>query len=220
MSKTFNIYSDESCHIENDGKKYMFLAYISCAYPQVKVHSDAIKGLKSKHHVYGEIKWTKVSNSKKQFYLDLIDWFFATDMRFRTIGILKEKICCEKFHSNYDEFYYKMYYCLLNHRLNTEYKYNVYIDIKDTFSQDKVNKLKEVLNIQYEVFNTVQHIRSHESLLMQLADFIMGAISYHKNVEEKTNATKVAILKKISQHIDLDTTNRDDKLNLFYINLK
>ena len=38
MSKTFNIYSDESCHIENDGKKYMFLAYISCAYPQVKVH--------------------------------------------------------------------------------------------------------------------------------------------------------------------------------------
>ncbi|MBE6250150.1 MAG: DUF3800 domain-containing protein, partial [Bacteroidales bacterium] len=25
MNKTFNIYCDESCHIENDHKKYMFL---------------------------------------------------------------------------------------------------------------------------------------------------------------------------------------------------
>ena len=36
MNKTFNIYCDESCHIENDHKKYMFLGSISSAYPQVK----------------------------------------------------------------------------------------------------------------------------------------------------------------------------------------
>ena len=36
MSKTFNIYCDESCHIENDHKQFMFLGKVSAAYNQVK----------------------------------------------------------------------------------------------------------------------------------------------------------------------------------------
>lgn len=36
ISKTFNIYCDESCHLQHDHKKFMFLGSISCAYPQVK----------------------------------------------------------------------------------------------------------------------------------------------------------------------------------------
>ncbi len=40
MKKTFNIYCDESCHLENDHKPFMFLGYISCAYPQVKAHAE------------------------------------------------------------------------------------------------------------------------------------------------------------------------------------
>jgi len=223
ISKTFNIYCDESCHLQHDHKKFMFLGSISCAYPQVKRHSKRIDELKKEHNFYAEIKWTNVSMSKVRFYLDLVDYFFDTDLRFRAIGVNKSKIKCEEFCSSFDEFYYKMYYQLLNYNIDTLSHYNVYLDIKDSLSAIKVRKLKDILNVKYGVFRTIQNIRSEESLLMQLSDFIMGAISYNSNCDEKKNMAKVQILEKIRKHsnvIDLDKTNYSDKLNLFFIELK
>ena len=222
MSKTFNIYCDESCHIENDHKKYMFLGSVSSAYNQVKLHSENINDLKKKHNFYAEIKWSKVSKSKLRFYLDLVDYFFATDLQFRTVGVEKSKINNDDFNQDYDDFYYKMYYYLLNHNLSSLYKYNVYLDIKDTLSAYKVNKLKDILNTKFGVFRNVQNIRSHESIIMQMADFLMGAISYLHNDEHQQNKAKVQIIKKIQQHCneDLSKTNYSKKMNLFFIELR
>lgn len=222
-SKTFNIYCDESCHIEHDHKRFMFLGSVSCAYPQVKRHCQRIDELKKKHNFYAEIKWSKVSNSKIKFYLDLVDYFFDTDLRFRAIGVEKSKIRYNDFNSDYDDFYYKMYYQLLNHNINSFCHYNVYMDIKDTLSAIKVRRLKDILNVKYGVFRNVQNIRSEESLLMQLSDFLMGAISYNSNCEEKSNTAKVKILEKIMQHAkttNLSQTNYSEKLNLFFIELR
>ena len=145
-NKTFNIYCDESCHLEHDHKPYMLLGNISCAYPQVKRHSERIKEIKKKHHFYAEIKWTNVSQSKLQFYSELIDYFFDTDLKFRAIGIQKEQIKLEAPNTMYDDFYYKMYYRLLNYKIDTTDHYNVFLDIKDTWSNTKANKLKDILN--------------------------------------------------------------------------
>lgn len=222
MSKTFNIYCDESCHIEHDHKKFMFLGSVSSAYNQVKLHTEQIKQLKKKHNFYAEIKWTSVSNSKLRFYLDLVDYFFATDLKFRAIGIEKSKIKCEDFGSTYDDFYYKMYYYLLNKNIDTLYNYNVFLDVKDTLSAYKVNKLKDILNVKYGVFRNIQNIRSEESLLLQLADFLMGAVSYSNNDELKANAAKVLVIERIRHHaaLDLSATNYSKKLNLFFIELR
>lgn len=46
--------------------------------------------------------------------------------------------------------FYKMYYLLLNYKIDTLDCYNVYLDIKDSFSAQKVRKLKEVLNTNME----------------------------------------------------------------------
>ena len=180
MSKTFNIYCDESCHLEHDHKLYMFLGSVSCAYPQVQVHSQQIKEMKAKHNFMREIKWSTASKSKLKFYLDLVDYFFATDMCFRAVGVEKAKIQCTD-DTSYDDFYYKMYYQLINYRISSMYSYNVYLDIKDTLSANKVRKLRNILNNKYnaELFRNIQNIRSEESVLMQLADFIMGAVSYN-----------------------------------------
>lgn len=222
MSKTFNIYCDESCHIENDHKKFMFLGSTSVAYNQVRFHTAQINELKKKHSFYGEIKWSKVSKSKLRFYLELVDYFFATDLQFRAVGVQKSKINADAFNLSYDDFYYRMYYSLLNHNINTTYNYNVYLDIKDTLSAYKVNKLKEVLNTKFGVFRNVQNIRSHESIIMQITDFMMGAISYLHNNEAKLNLAKVQIIDKIKHHCkdQLDKTNYSDKLNLFFIELR
>lgn len=222
MNKTYNFYCDESCHLENDHKPFMFLGKISSAYNQVKLHTEQIKEIKKKHNFYGEIKWTNVSKSKFHFYMDLLDYFFSTDLHFRAIGIQKSKINNDSFNQSYDDFYYKMYYSLLNHKIETINHYNVYLDIKDTLSAHKVNKLKEILNSKYGVFRNIQNIRSHESLLMQLCDFIMGAISYLHNNEEKQNKAKVKIIEKIKKHCNenLLATNYSEKVNLFFIDLK
>ena len=222
MDKTFDIYCDESCHLENDHKDFMFLGLVSSAYNQVRLHSSQINELKRKHNFYAEIKWSKVSQSKYHFYSELIDYFFATDLKFRAIGVDKSKINHQLFSQTHDEFYYKMYYQLLNYKINSLYCYNVYLDIKDTLSARKVRKLREILNVRYGVFRNVQNIRSHESVLMQLTDFLLGAISYYKNDKEKKNQAKVQLMERIIRKSKqkLDQTNYSEKLNLFFIELR
>lgn len=224
MSKTFNIYCDESCHIENDHKNFMLLGCVSAAFNQVKRHTSRIKQLKKKHNYYGEIKWSNVSNSQLLFYKELVDYFFDTDLMFRAVIINKSKINNQLHEQDYDDFYYKMYYQLLNHNKNSSFNYNVYLDIKDTLSAYKVNRLKDILNTRFGVFRNVQNIRSHESILMQLADFIMGALSYNLNDSDKKVIAKRQIIDRIEQHtpngLKSNSQYTDHKLNLFFIELK
>lgn len=222
MKKTFNMYCDESCHLENDHKPFMFLGYVSCAYPQVKTHTERIDDIKKKHNFYAEIKWNKVNKAKLKFYIELIDYFFSTDLRFRAIGVDKSKVRPDEFGKSYDDHYYTMYYYLLNHNLNFQYTYNVYLDIKDTLSAYKVERLKNILNVRLGVFRNVQNIVSKESLLLQLADLIIGAISYNKNDSEKKSDAKRILLDRIKKHcnVDLGETNYSEKLNLFFIELR
>lgn len=221
-NKTFNIYCDESCHLEHDHKRFMFLGKMSCAFPQVKRHAERIKELKRKHNFYAEIKWTSVSMSKLSFYLELVDYFFDTDLRFRAIGINKQQIKCDEMGQSFEDFYYKMYYYLLNYKVDTTDHYNVYIDIKDTWSNQKAKRLGEILNTKYGVFRKVQCIDSGESILLQMADFLMGALSYNLNDVEKRNEAKVRVIESIKKHCpggDIVHTNMSEKFNLFFINL-
>lgn len=70
MSETFNIYCDESCHLENDGQKAMVLGAVWC--PEVKRLEIAqrLREIKIRHKLSAdfEIKWTKVGATKLQFY--------------------------------------------------------------------------------------------------------------------------------------------------------
>lgn len=201
----------------------MFLGSVCVAYNQLKGITERIKDIKAKHHFYGEIKWTNVSKSQYRFYEELVKYFFETEMTFRCVGVEKEKIKYEAFGKSYDDFYYTMYYYLLNYKLNTiDGNYNVYLDIKDTLSAHKVTKLKKILNSQFGVFRNIQNIRSHESLIMQLSDLLMGAISYLHNNDQKINQAKVHLIEKIKSHAgeSLEKTNYNKKLNLFFIELR
>lgn len=224
MKKTFNIYCDESCHIENDHKKYMLLGSISSAYNQVKRHTERIKDIKKKYNFYGEIKWSNVATSQYLFYKEVLEYFFDTDLRYRTIIIDKSKINNDKFYQDYDTFYYKMYYFLLNHNKNSLYSYNVFLDIKDTLSAFKVRHLKEILNVKFGVFRNVQNIRSHESILLQIADLITGALAYNLNTEDKKVKAKIDLINLIQKHVPDDLKNSsyyaEKKLNRFFIELK
>jgi len=222
-NKTFNFYCDESCHLENDKMPYFILAYTSVASNQVKNHKERLKQLREKYNFYSEIKWSKVSHSKFGFYDEIIEYFFETDLNFRALIVDKQQIKNEQFDQNFDDFYYKMYYQLLNHKIDMESQYNVYLDIKDSLSAYKVKKLKEILNIRYSSIQNLQNIRSHESVFMQITDLLMGAISYHLRGLNKVDA-KNKIIEKIKKRANHDliqsTPLFHTKFNLFFIDLK
>lgn len=222
MTKTYNFYCDESTHLENDGMPYMIIAYVGTPYNQLKEHKEEIKQLKDKHTFGGEIKWTNLSNSQYEFYKDLIEYFFRTDLFFRAIIVKKDQINKEKEEFSYDDFYYQMYYELLHHNLSMEDTYNVYLDIKDTRSHKKVRRLKEILSYNASIRN-LQSMHSKESTLMQLTDVIMGAINYKLRGETKMLA-KTKLIQKIEKEclssLDKATTNDEKKLHRFFIDLK
>jgi len=221
-NKTFNFYCDESTHLQNDGMPYMIIAYISTPYNQLKQHKEYLKLLKAEHKFKGEIKWSNVSQGQYPFYADLIDYFFNTALAFRSVIVRKSQIDEKREGFTYNDFYFKMYYQLLHHKINLEHSYNIYLDIKDTVSHKKLAKLKEILKYNASIRN-FQFIHSYESSLMQLTDLIMGAINYKLRGENKVIA-KNKLIAKIEANcrtpITQSTPKNEDKFNLFHIDLK
>ena len=182
----YNIYCDESCHLQFDKSDIMVLGGISCDKKFVKELSKKLREIKAKHGLseHFETKWTKVSPAKVDYYKELIDFFFDSPLLFRcVVATDKKSLNHEAFHQTYDEWYYKMYYLLLSKMLDPTEEYSVYIDIKDTNGGKKVRKLQDILNNSlYCFYNTclqkVQIVKSNEVELLQLCDLIMGCIGY------------------------------------------
>ena len=224
----YNVYCDESCHLENDSIHVMALGAIWCAKEKKQEISKRIREIKSDFGLAPEfeIKWHKVSPSKKDFYLRLIDYFFDdNDIHFRALIVSDKSVLNhEWFNQTHDDFYYKTYFGLLKVIFNPSNRYNIYIDIKDTRSQRKVEKLTEVLRTTHydfdkKIINRIQQMRSHEVELLPLADLLIGAIGYHCRGLQ-TNSAKLAIIRRIQERsgysLKKSTLFREDKLNLFF----
>lgn len=225
--QAFNIYCDESCHLEHDKQPIMLLGAIWCPTAEIRRHSIAIRALKEKHGATGELKWIKVSNSKLSFYIDLVDFFFSNpDVNFRCLVVDdKSKLNHSYFNlGSHDSFYYKMYFYLLRNILSKGNQYYIYLDMKDTRSQRKIDTLRDVLcnnvyDFEQKMILRIQHIRSHESELLQLVDFLLGAVSY-RNKHLADSKAKVEVIQQICRRSGLDlfktTPPWEEKFNLFF----
>ena len=207
MSQLFNVYCDESCHLEADNIPVMVLGAVWC--PQAisgKIARD-IRAIQVKHGLKSdfEIKWTKVSKAKQDFYCELVAYFFANpDLQFRGVVVPdKTKLDHAQFGQNHDQFYYKMFFYVLRNVLENGNKYRVYLDIKDTQGRARLDCLAEVLqNARYDFdrqsIEHMQHVRSHEVEQLQLTDLLIGALAYvHRGLT--TNTGKLAVINKIKQ---------------------
>jgi hypothetical protein len=222
MNTIYNYYCDESCHLENDNKQFMVLGYISIPYSRIKKIKEQIKEIRKKQKNTFEIKWTYANRWNYSFYSELIDFFFdISDIGFRAIIVDKHKYIADKCNNDYDRFYYLMYYQLIYHKLDTRCTYNIYIDIKDQLGANKINQLKDILNVRMGVIQNIQHIRSHEVDLLQLCDLLIGALSYNLNNKKKDSISKIKLIDKIMERSGYDlsfqTPKFESKFNLFKI---
>lgn len=221
-----NLYCDESNHLLHNENRIMTLGYISCVASKAREANDAIRSIKENNGLKNncEIKWTKVSKNKKRLYKDLIEFFFQSDyLQFRCVVADKNGLDYKRFQINHDDWYYRMYYLLLGKSLIETNQYNIYIDIKDTCSNEKVKKLKNVLNNSYYDFsssmiNKIQQIHSHEVELLQMSDLFIGTIGYSNNGLASSDAKLdvVNLVKEYSRSNLCSTSQLSDrKFNIF-----
>lgn len=222
------VYSDESCHLEHQKEiKPMVLGAVWCPKMEKDEIFKRLKEIKVKHGLSSvcELKWNAVSPSMLSYYEDVVNYFFDnSNLHFRAL-IVPDKTLLrhQDFNQTHDEFYYKMYFDLLKTIFDPKSSYEIYLDIKDTRGQKKVERLQNVLcNNAYDfnkrVVKKIQQVRSHEVELVQLADFLLGAICYvHRGL--RTSESKLRIIELIKERSGYSllktTLYKEDKMNIF-----
>jgi hypothetical protein len=196
MSPIYNVYCDESCHLERDRQPVMVLGAVWCPLEKSREISVRIREIKTSHGLSQkfESKWTKVSPARQLFY-----------------------------GHTHDTWYYKMYFDMLKAILDPEACYRIYLDIKDTRSAAKIAKLHDVLcssmyDFGSQVIERVQTVRSHEVEILQITDLLIGAVSYvNRGLHE--NAAKLAVVERMIERSSYSLTRttllRENKVNLF-----
>ena len=227
MKQTFNIYCDESCHLPNDKQTSMVLGAIWCPLDKKNQIFKRLREIKMEHGLSKdfELKWNKVSPAKYAYYLDVLNYFFDNnDLHFRVLVVPdKSKLDHINYCQTHDDFYYKMYFTMLKTIFEPDAAYNIYIDIKDTRSQKKVEKLHDyICNSQYDFekqnIRRIQQVSSKDVELIALADFLTGAMSYQWR-GLTTSDSKLALIQKIKERSKYSlmrkTLYQESKFNIF-----
>lgn len=222
-----SIFCDESCHLPNDNSPLMVIGGISCPSNHVRSVLEQIYRVKKQYNVYrfAEIKWTKVSPSKLDMYKTLINVFFDDPhLKFRAvIASEKKNLSLDKFGLTFDDWYQRIYYLVLREMVSIGQEYAIYVDIKDTKGAEKIDMLKDVLNHSLydfygDTIKRIQLVRSDQIQLLQLADLIIGAVSY-ANRGLKESAAKLELINHIQERsgrpLLYTTPKAEEKFNLF-----
>lgn len=223
---SINIYCDESGHLEKSPINVMVLGAVWCPTTKAAEIAQRLREIKVQHGLPPdfEVKWKKISPARRDFYLAYLDYFFDDDdLGFRAVVIPdKSRLDHIRFNQTHDDWYYKMYFEMLKALIESGTEHYIYLDIKDTHSAEKIERLHEVLaNAHYDFdrrfIRRIQPVRSHEVEQIQLADLLIGAVAY-ANRGLNSNAAKAALVERMrerSRHSLLQSTLlRERKVNL------
>ena len=186
-----------------------------------------IHSLRNRYKIGGEFKWTKVSPSKADFYKELMAWFHkqGENLRFRCIAIDHQQVDLIHFHQNDQELgFYKFYYQMLHHWIHPFNRYRIFCDFKSNRLRNRLHTLKTCLihsNLTAAI-ETLQSVRSRESVLIQLTDVLVGIASARLNDRLTSGGAKectVAHLEGLLGRGITSTALCEKKFNVFKINL-
>lgn len=223
----YNLYFDESCHLQYDNSDVMCIGGIVVPAEKIQEYKDAIKAIKRKYAILHEIKWNTISTTRINMYKELLEFFFSSQMSFRCI-LIKNKSNISAHTLNrieYNEFYFSIVEKLIRfsvrHNGGNNNDFRVYLDLKDSHGAKKLRAIENVLHGGLENNNEVSHlqnIRSHESVFIQLADILIGAIAY-KTRKLKGSEAKLQLIEHIEKlsgySIDEGTEPGDAKFSIY-----
>lgn len=232
----FDLFCDESrqdllasASSITETNRFCCIGGLSIPTGKMETIKSRIKLLKKQHDVLGEIKWGTVSNSKLQFYIDLVDLFFEDEnLCSRVVVIDATKIKNNIFNNNDQELgYYKFYYQLLVHWLLCNNSYRVYTDQKTNREKKRLQDLRRIVNMQFPTSSpilSIQAIDSKESVILQMQNVLMGAVAYKYNYNGNgKSSAKETVVARIEQHLHhsiCGTSASEHKFNVFVIDLR
>ena len=226
-----DVYCDESYPDLFSSKepraRYLFIGSLWLPRNRRNQFKDEIHKLRDQHKIGGEFKWTKISPSKREFYEDLLNWFISKgdSLRFRCIAVDNQQVNLIRFHQNDQELgFYKFYYQMLQHWIHPFNQYKIFCDLKCNRLQNRLHTLHRCLdctNLSTEI-QTVQSIRSRESVLIQLSDVLVGLTASRMNKRLKDGSAKAGIANSLERLLGKkirSTAMSEKKFNVFKINL-
>lgn len=224
----YEVYCDESCVealFDKESHKYAVIGGVWIPSESRSELKIALNKIKEKYNLLGEMKWQKISPSTIDMYKEIIATFFTSDnIRFRAICINSANLDHNKFNQGSGELgFYKFYYLLIQQWLVNDNTYNIFVDYKVNGNRHRVKDLGNILQkTTMATVKQIQSLPSHESILIQLADILSGAVaSAHNN--ENTSEAKLAIRSLIEEYLGhkiTGTSRLEQKFNIFDINLK
>ena len=179
-----------------------------------------IKQLRQRHNLPGEFKWTRVSPSRLNFYLELVDLFFEEQLRFRCIVLPADQLDAITFHGGDNELmFYKFYYLMLQAWILDFNTYRFFLDMKTNRVQRRLPKLQSALQNSNRFANVeiVQALPSHEVDLLQFVDVLIGAVGYqfHGVGQSEAKQSVVAAIEAHLGHPIGPTAKGEEKFNVF-----
>lgn len=228
----YEVYCDEAFPdlftSKHSSKKFLTIGALWLEKSMRTDIKEKINEIRKKHNAWGEIKWNKISQSKLDFYFDLVDLFmsYGYDLRFRCIVIDSSAVDLKLHHNNDGELgFYKFYYQLLHHWILDFNTYSIFCDTKTNKDPERIKILHRCLkssNLSSEILN-VQALPSKEVVLIQLSDFLLGMASARMNNTLKENSAKSRVVEELERKLNVHrlgpTYQNELKYNVFNIRL-
>lgn len=193
----------------------------------IDTYKSELKRIKRKYGILHELKWNTVSRTHLAMYDEILRLFFESSMVFRSV-LIKNKSNIQA-HSlgrdEYNRFYYSVIERLIRYstrRISNEANsYRIFLDLKDYNGKIKLvtihNELTSIIGTNVNM-QSLQNIRSHESQFIQLADIIIGAITYRARGLNGSEAKShiVRLIEELSgYYLDEGTEPGDDKFAIY-----
>jgi len=192
---SINIYCDES-RVENKQYKYMLIGGIILPREKRDEIYHFLDCAWEKHGFRGELKWSHCNKRFEGFYRDLIDLFVSSkDLNFRCIIIDKNELKIPTGGEEEELRFYKFYYYMLNKipEINKGKDLYVFLDKKPINDKSLIPKLTASIRasiFKHKTEGELIHLgtySSDENKLLQMADFILGAVGFNVNTQRNNS---------------------------------
>lgn len=205
----YNIYCDEA---STTVARYMLIGGLWVPWDVEPTIRASLAGVRARHGLGAEMKWTKVSQRMLQAYQDFVDVFFNIgQVSFKCIVLDTHILDYKSYHKGDEELgFYKFYYQLISRNLQPGNLYWLYTDERKNRKPYRLAVLKLTVNRWWkkqagvEPLRNVEARRSHDEDLIQLADVLLGALGYAWN-EQSGSPAKLALAAHLAQRLGWST---------------
>lgn len=200
MKKQYLIYSDES-YIK--GQYFSnFYGGALVEYNKLKKINDILNKKKEELHLFGEIKWSKVTATYLNKYTEIINLYFdfikrndiKTRIMFRQNAYVFEQLPKEKYENQFQLLYYQFIKNSFGLDFCNEFPNKNIVQLKLYFDQlpdtiEKNNEFKEHILYLNNLFDSnifikkedIVEVNSKSHVILQCMDIILGAMNFRLN---------------------------------------